>query len=203
MTLNTAVYLKTSLTPHAVHEFFNKHLLKAPDAQFVDEADTDWRTKEPTGIWSLDNEPGQGFAAWLMMSYRPGADLYTEDVYDEDGDDKWLVSRACSFKLSFDTGYGYRNGGEGCGDLHARFIASLYHWMIATDPDASLVWHNEFTGDYFDNLDGLDTLGDAGDDAREWVNNVVLPAIAATAELVNEFAEEFYEDLDEECDDVL
>jgi hypothetical protein len=179
MTLNTGIYIKTSVSPQDTHEFINKNLLKAPHAKYTDEAEISWSTKEPTGIWSLDNECGQGFPAWLMMSYRPGEELHTEDVYDDDQGDRWLVSKACTFSVNFDTAYGYRDGGLGCGDLHARYIAELYRWLISVDPNSSLVWHNEFTGDYFDNLDGLDTLGDAGDEAREWMVGTALPAVAA------------------------
>ena len=49
-------------------------------------------------------------------------------------------------------------------------------------PDGcALVWRNEFTGEDHVGLNGLYEFAGAGSNAREWLHDVVIPAIVASA----------------------
>lgn len=176
MTLNTSIFLTGPVDAHELQRFVNTVLLKAPDAETKDEPDTDWQTKEPTGTWSLDNLPGQGFDAWMMITYRPDGELATEDVWDDDDGYRWLAQKKCTVEISFDTPYGGRSrDGLDCTTLHSAYIVALFHW--AQERGITLEWQNEYTGDYFEGLNGLEDFGNAGDEAMDWFRNVVTPAI--------------------------
>lgn len=128
----------------------------------------------------LGNRPGQGLPAWLGITYREGAPLHEEDTFsepDEYIEEPYLLSKACDFKINFDTAYGYRDEFGGCSDLHTRYIIALNAWITAKG--GHLWWHNEFTGDYFDGVNGLDEFGQGGLEAREWFEGTVKPAVEA------------------------
>lgn len=181
MTLNTNIYILDPVDPQEVFNFCNKALLKASNPRFKHEPDT-W--EEDPEIMDLSNEGGQGFPAWLCTKYRKGGmPLYAEDHYDSwgDGEDPYLASPACFMALDFDTAYGYRDEYGGCSDLHGRYIVALYNWL--KEKSVRIKWMNEYTGDIYEGIDGLDTLFKGGDEANEWFRNTVIPAIEANFNL--------------------
>lgn len=126
---------------------------------------------------SISTVPGQGLPAWTDCFYMTdGSPLAAEDIYEGEGEDRYLDQRACHLSVSWDTGYSYSDGGIDCSTLHARAIVLLHSWL----PDGvKLRWVNEYSGDEYEGLDGLETLTAAGVEAGEWFRNVALPAIAA------------------------
>lgn len=160
MTLNTHIYLTGPVDAKEVFDFCNG-LLEAKNPVF-DNEESRWSK----GVWRYMNEPGQGLNAWLTVAYRPDGPLATEDIYDEE----WLAQKACTVEISFDTGYSYRDEFGGCSELHGRYIRALKQW--ADDHGATLAWQNEFTGDVFDGLDGLEDFGGEGEKAADWVKDI-------------------------------
>lgn len=169
MTLSTDIYLTGPVDPHEVFAFCNA-LMGAESPAFTDE--------EPgyglMGRRSIGNEPGQGFPAWLTVYYRPDGPLATEDVWDEDGDYRWLAQKACTVAINFDTSYFYNDEFGGCSDLHARYIAMLVLW--AEERGAALEWRNEYSGEYFEGTDGLKDFSRNGKEAGAWAAEA-LPAV--------------------------
>jgi len=179
MTLSTNIYILDPVDPHEVFNFINENLLKVENP----------RTKEGPSEWYDDkevihlvNEVGQGFDAWLMTQYRAGdKPLYAEDQYDDyssEGEepDLHLVTPACYMSIDFDTAYGYQSPVGGCADLHSLYIVALHDWLA--EKGVRIKWQNEFTGEYFDGLDGLEDFGHSGEDAREWFHSI-LPGVLA------------------------
>jgi hypothetical protein len=185
MTLSTDIYILDPVDPMEVFNFVNEHLLKVKDPEFEHELDTNWDREakdwlpNTEGIMTLSNKVGQGFDAWFMSKYREGGPLYTEDQYDDDEDyeEPYLLAPACFMKLDFDTAYGYKVPGiGGCADLHARYIIALHDWL--STKGVRIKWRNEFTGDIFNGLDGLEEFSKAGADARDWFKSI-LPGVLA------------------------
>lgn len=158
------------------------------------------------GVKRLANPGGIGADAWLITYY--GADgpipahacsesCYLDDIEDLVADGLPATSERCmdarsreegnpehsgwaSMVLSFDTAYGHKGpNGEGCADLHRKYIEVLH--VYAQRKGLQLKWQNEFTGEWFDGLDGLDAFGRANDDAQAWFHGTVVPAIARMA----------------------
>lgn len=161
MTLNTHIYLTGPVDAKEVFDFCNG-LLGAKNPAFTNE-----ESRWDAGIWRYMNQPGQGFNAWLTVAYRPDGPLAVEDVYDEE----WLAQKACAVSISFDTGYSYQDEFGNCSALHGRYIRALQLW--AEDHGATLAWQNEFTGEVFDGLDGLENFAGEGDEAAAWSRDVV------------------------------
>lgn len=137
---------------------------------------------------TIATECGQGLPAWIHLYYRAdGSPLRTVDEYeteepDEDGvSDTWFIGPACQVKINLDTAYSY-NGphGIGSGGLHARVIRLIFGQM--DNLGCTIKWHNEFTGEWFDGLNGLEELDDSGRAARSWFSDSVLPAITKMAQ---------------------
>src|SRR5262249_37828790 len=135
------------------------------------------------GDWTIWNEPGQGLCALLDISYRKTAPLrapgshwrYCEPEADEcDG----TCAPACWLEVSFDTRDSYHGPEGGWGDLHARLVAELGHWLDGKGIRWS--WMNEFTGEIHQGYEGLEELGAGGLKALEWYATKALPAIAAS-----------------------
>lgn len=130
---------------------------------------------------------GQGLAAWTWVKYRAdGAPLRAMDEYDteelgadEDGvADTWFIGPACQALINIDTAYSYKGrDNAGCGTLHARVITMVHDEVAKLG--CTIKWKNEFTGEWFDGLDGLDSLEDGGVAATNWFKSDVMPAIAA------------------------
>ena len=191
MTLDTRIYVHDPIDHKALFDRCNT-LIGAVNPVFTDEQDTTWRKGEsfvePGSPWTISNKPMQGFAAWLMVYYRPDGALRSPEraaEHDEDCDTDcngtgWAHRLACWAEVSIDTAYGYRgDNGEGCGDLHARIVGELGLWLDAQGIGWS--WMNEFTGE----VHGGDSryreligLASSGFEASAWFQTTVLPAIA-------------------------
>jgi hypothetical protein len=170
MTLSTDIYLTGTVDAKTVFDFCND-LLGATNPVF-DHEESSW----DKGRWQYMNQPGQGFNAWLSVYYKPDGPLSAEDVWDVDGEYRWLSEKACTVKINFDTAYGYRDEFGGCSELHGRYIVALNRW--AEGHGATLEWHNEFTGDYFKGLDGLSEFGGEGEKAADWVKDIMKKLVA-------------------------
>jgi hypothetical protein len=172
MTLSTDIYLTGPVDAKEVFDFCNS-LMGAKNPSFSNE-ESSWSE----GRWSYLNAPGQGYNAWMGVYYRPDGPLAAEDVWVEDTDVwtedgsvyRYLDQKACTVRINFDTGYGYRDEFGGCSELHGRYIVALHRW--AEDHGATLEWQNEFTGEYFKGLDGLSDFGGEGDKAADWVKEI-------------------------------
>ena len=160
---------------------------------------TDWSTGSGPGIKHLSNPGGIGADAWLITYY--GADgpvpphSCTDDCYLDDpehveaGESRCMDARSrdegdprysgwASMVISFDTAYGHRGpDGEGCAELHRKYIEVLHDHV--TRKGLQIKWQNEFTGEWFDGLAGLDELAKGGADAHDWFSRAVLPALNA------------------------
>lgn len=179
MTLSTDIYILDPVDPMEVFNFVNKYLLKVTNPEVDHKPDTKWdrETREwvdDPEIMDLSNRVGQGFDAWLLTKYRKGGPLYAEDVHDDD----YFVAPACYMKLDFDTAYGYRSEFGGCAQLHSRYIVALHDWLATKN--VRIKWRNEFTGEIFDGLDGLDSFGNDGEAARDWFKSI-LPGVLTLA----------------------
>lgn len=127
---------------------------------------------------------GQGLPAWTFVHYATDGPLLVESEEEwrewaEEGEtfDPPPCNEHC-IRIDWDTGYSYRGtNGEGCGDLHARYVATVGHWL--DEQGKRWWWKNEFTGEWHNGHEGLDSLGNAGDDARSWFVGTVRPAIEA------------------------
>jgi len=152
MTLSTHIRIVDPLSPETVFEFCQS-LLGDPTTM-------KWTHEEgySPGTMMYANKGGQGFAAWLSVTYHPDGPLPRDDG-DDEPDDRPL---AC-IDIDLDTTYGYQaKNGAGCGDLHAWLITQVVDWL--GDNRARTIkyfWQNEFTGEWFDNLYDLPQLGDA------------------------------------------
>ena len=156
MTLSTNVYLLSEANVHEVFHRCRRLLGCQPHHAFTDSQEREYQNGEsfakPGGYWTLENEPGQGLPAWLLVHYRPeGVPLRTPEAaaqHDEDcepGCDGAYHQTACWIDIDFDTSYGYHDEHGGCGELHARLVAQLGAWLDARGIRWS--WKNEFTGD--------------------------------------------------------
>lgn len=200
MTLDTRIYILDKVDPTETFTFC-RGLVGATDRhEWGATQDKTWKRGrsfvESANPWTMQNIPGQGLPAWLMMYYRPNAPLRTpeqaaehdsdcnvpgNDHYDAgeplcSGDHAW--SRACWLTISLDTAYGYSDErGYGCGDLHAEYVARLGQWLDAQG--VRWEWMNEFTGEIHSGYDQLADLGRGGADASAWFRSTVAPAIAA------------------------
>ena len=184
MTLSTEIYV---LEPVDVRELFAEcqRLLAAadeiPDRPQKSKEGGSWRGDGSARL--LENLVGQGLPAWLMVHYREDGPLVTAEQaaeHDEDCSEECTGKyhdQPCHLLIDIDTAYSYRSARGGCGDLHAWYIAELSKWLAARN--VPFRWQNEFTGDVYDGLAGLDTLASGGRAAGNWFANEVLPMIAA------------------------
>lgn len=193
MTLSTNIFILDPVDPVKVFDFVNTYLLKATNPRFEHEHitnyvkgdDGEWTQVPDPEVMSLSNDLGQGFDAWFMSRYRAeGKPLYAEDHYEDwacegEDPDMHLVYPACFMRLDFDTAYGYSVPGiGGCSDLHARYITALHDWL---EPQGIRIkWENEFTGEVFEGLDGLEEFASEGAKARDWFKGI-LPGIILSA----------------------
>lgn len=188
MTLDTTIYVKGAVDWRKLHAWVNAELLRAPDVRFRSSfvENQDYRSG------SLSNEPGQGLDAWYHQVWWDRKQTLSSDVedyvledYDSVEDFNMLVEEHLSTvalvgeyygRLSFDTSYGFNSYGLGASGLHASYIFRLVEEFFAP-LGVDVVWRNEFTGEHFVNVDGLETLVDVGESAEVWFNTVVLPAV--------------------------
>jgi hypothetical protein len=164
MTLNTRIWLHGPIHGRAAFNRALSAIMCAVDR--VDEiASAQIRESSPNplgGYSSIHTVIGQGLPGIVDCDYREdGSPLATEDVYSDDEDDvyedgtRWIDQRKCQAELSWDTAYGYQENGLSCSMLHAKALILLYESL---PDDVTLTWQNEYTGDIFDGLDGLDSL---------------------------------------------
>jgi hypothetical protein len=169
MTLNTKIYV---LDPGDYREVFTKcnQLIGSHEG-------VEW-TDSGSSIW---NHLGQGLCAALDVDYT-GIPEGGHADYCEPDDPEESHTRCFpySLRVSFDTTYSYEDEYGGCGDLHARLVATLGAWLDGKG--ARWLWENEFTGEIHEGYDRLGDLGDGGEAAAEWMASTVLPAIAARLE---------------------
>lgn len=167
MTLNTRIYV---LDPVDYREVFLKcnQLIGSHEG-------IKWTDKDGS-VW---NHLGQGLCALLDVDYtgipEGGHEKYCEP---DDPDESHRTCFARHLEVSFDTSYSYRDELGGCGDLHARLVAALGHWL--GERGVRWLWQNEFTGEIHEGYDQLGELGDGGAAAAEWMAGAVLPAITGS-----------------------
>lgn len=208
MTLSTDVYVLDQVDPHEVFaecqrllSLYDEHHRAPAQQTHEDRQDCTWRggqrTTEASSPWTISNEPCQNLPAWLFVHYRPGAPLRTAEQsaeHDEEictlpgcgwwtegeseaCDGKWHPP-ACWLSVDFDTAYGYKHNGMGCGDLHAVLVAELGKWLDARSVRWS--WKNEYTGEVHDSAEKLIELVSGGFEASAWFQTTALPAILAS-----------------------
>jgi len=203
VTLSTKIYVQGEIGALDVFNFLVHQLLEFDEARrdFTDvrttaEPDTDWRTKQPTGLWTMETVIGQGLPAWTMVHYRPGGEYRTEAgalahdteicnvpgaVYydaDEPVCDGSHHDPACRLMVDMDTAYGFHGpGGMGCSALHGVMIVRL--GTMLAERGVPWQWRNEYTGELHSGFDGLDGLLHVGDEANAWFEGIALPAIMA------------------------
>jgi|SRR5687767_1265711 len=171
MTLNTTVLIGKPCDEKEVF-MFCRELLNCPkDIPFTHDED------------SIRNPGGIGLDAWLWINYDKDPKAHECD-FECDEDCYYAESPRHSgysyVDVSFDTAYGFRGkDGESCSDLHAKLVYKLGEWLDSKD--LPWKWQNEYTGEWFDRYDGLETLGNYHDkNVKEWFDNVV-PMIMKSA----------------------
>lgn len=194
MTLSTYVAIGK---PYPVREIFDfaRTLIGTPDGTPVED---DGEPRD--GVKRISNPCGIGLPAWLIVSYGADGSMvhkcgkwcstelggeYNTTQKEIDDHARYIAENPmengwAATVVDFDTAYGYRgDGGESCSDLHARLVAALGQWL--DEHDLPWKWCNEYTGEWFDRYDQLDTFGNAhrATGADDWFRNLVMPAINA------------------------
>ena len=195
MTLDTRVYVTAPVDPHNLFHACQLALSLYDDQQ-REPGKQKWSDK-PASYYPgrlLSNEPMQDLPGWLMLHYRETGMYRTPEdsaehlhcnhpasgYFDRGAEicDEAEHDPACWVEISIDTAYGYRDRqGRGCGALHAELVDLIGAWL--DERQISWRWMNEFTGQVFNGRDGLHTLGQSGEEAREWFTNRALPVILA------------------------
>lgn len=87
----------------------------------------------------------------------------------------WVELYDTYYEVSYDTGYGYRDGGLNCTELHV----SAMLWLEELLPEGTVIveWMNEYTGEWNKTVDGSIGPGvveflRGGDNALEWFTEV-------------------------------
>lgn len=188
MTLSTYFVIgaveSPSATAEAVYQFCRTGLNTPDDVEPK-------REQDKCGYSEIWHPAGIGLSAWLLMKYRPGGPSMAEcPRYDHEDDEEYAQSVewhngqpmnngfGC-IQVNWDTAYSYRGPqGESCSELHAALIAALGVWCDKRG--IAWKWKNEFTGEWFDGMDGLQEFaGDYANGPSQWFNNVAMPAILA------------------------
>ena len=184
MTLNTRVYLTSSITPdalfaHAVAALTAADGHELPAREVLTErigkgAIPPWATRTPDpAYWAepvshIRSEMGQGLPGIVDVHFDPDGPLQpAPSTHEEDGQD----IPAHDLAVSFNTAYSYSRDGDGPADLHAAALRELRHRL----PDgAALAWRNEFTGAVHDGVAEQDLSGliREGLNAGEWFTEV-------------------------------
>lgn len=198
MTLDTHIFI---YDPVDQQEVFEKvcEFLDIPDTKKFKVS-----TGEPYGCvpsTEISNHPGQGFNAWVMTYANPDGIRYSEEykASEKKWHDEWHLNEdeypdGCDctedfadlehragphyMQISMDTAYGCRTDrGESCTELHARVIVELGQWL--EERGVSFAWENEYSGTIHQGIDeeGLVKFLGGGDDAMDWFNNTVMPAL--------------------------
>jgi hypothetical protein len=166
MTLNTNVWL---LDPHDPNKVWDDVMsIVAPDKTPI--------VKDEAGRWGENTDAcrtrqtqcGQGLDAWTSMTYKENI---TEQFPVEHYEDSIESRPAHYIHIDFDTSYGFKSEIGSCSELHASYIISLVKMGY------QLLWMNEYTGDIYYGITGIESLLSNGVEAMEWFNNLVVPAI--------------------------
>ncbi len=170
MTLDTRVYIQGRIDYREVFVKCNQLIGAHEGIKFED---------KPGNIW---NVPGQGLCALLDIYHGDGEPLREPGEHakycDGEADDCFTpCGTPCWVEVSFDTAYGYRDGEEGCGDLHARLVAELGQWLDSKG--IAWQWQNEFTSEIHSGYERLIDLCSGGFEASAWFRTTVAPAIGA------------------------
>jgi len=179
MTLSTNIRVVQKTDPAELHAWINKNLLKAPNAKFTEGGDPD--------AGSLNNDPGQGYSAWLSMRWDSNGIPTARETYPEDYDATSTYGldepKNAFLNINFDTAYGYHGDlGEGCTELHSRFVIDLAKEYF--EPRGlDFYWQDEYSGKWYHGLDtqGFNAFLGSGEGAMDWFNNTVVPVITAEA----------------------
>jgi hypothetical protein len=175
MTLDTQIYVRGQVSHLEVFAKCNQ-LIGADEGTLF----TDREGWPGEGSRTLMNEPGQGLPGWLILHYRADGPYRAEtEPHDEDCEPGCTSQHepACWLNVSLDTAYSYHGPDGGCGDLHARVVAELGHWLDERGIPWS--WKNEFTGEIHERYAGLTELGGGGAEASDWFRSIVAPVIAS------------------------
>jgi hypothetical protein len=185
MTLSTNVLLSEYHEPRPLLDWINENLLQI-DPSDIEESETNIRNRIMQGfsaIVDIDHKKGETFAG----SKYGDINDYKREYYESDEEFQAALDefkeveegyQASRMHIDFDTAYGYQGpNGEGCSELHASFIFKLREYL----PESTTIrWQNEFTGDWYVDLDGLETLVSGGLEAQNWFHNIAKPAIEAS-----------------------
>lgn len=172
MTLSTDIYLNTTHTPQEVFEVVNA-LLGIPETRKSGSRESVYSP----GTMSLSNDPGQGFPAWVSLSYKADGSLLSEgmeactdycDEGDEDDEPYHSHTPTHNIVVNLDTGYAYNENNMGCADLHASIIVGLLNTY-----GEDLHWKNEFNGDKNKNLEGIETFISNSNEMKSWFSDVI------------------------------
>lgn len=187
MTLNTSVYI---LDPIDVEELFawgNDNLIKPSSTPRVTRysiGDLPYSfDSTPITHAHVGNDLGQGFDAIFDIDHWEGA-LHDAAEEEEDEDmKKYFSNRPKHYaEVSFDTSYGFKEssahpGISGCDNLHALYVGLLHQHL--SEKGVRMAWKNEYSGEIFEGINGIDTLLKDGDDTQEWFHNIAKPTIEA------------------------
>jgi len=184
MTLATHVYVLDPIPPSEVLDKC-RELLGATARVPIQEREG----YEGDGSRILGHPIGQGLPALLSIQHRSGAPLRTVESIKAHG--RWCEpdcdgsdhdGHPCFLDVDFDTSYGYQDDHGGCGELHARLVAQLGQWLDAQG--IRWEWRNEYTGDVHGGdarYERLLDLCERSKQARDWFQNVVMPAVLRDA----------------------
>lgn len=110
----------------------------------------------------IQNSGDQGLAAWLQVEYHPDGPLRSYcDICDCEPDERCNPRPGPAVaEISFDTAGGYEtDNGAGCGALHAWLVTQVAAYLKEQDV-RRWAWQNEFTGEWFADLNEIHQLGD-------------------------------------------
>lgn len=201
MTLNTKILLDGPISGQAAFDLGLKALLLAAGRQ--DEFATVLVERTAAGQmpeWGIleshrarndkiETQVGQGLPGIVECEFlSDGSPLATEDIYEEedlgDGDvERYLTTRACGVRLSWDTGYAYRDRGLDCTKLHALALIDLHESL---PEGVTMRWVNEYSDEMHSGIEGIEGFLGHGDSAQQWFSNVVLPMIEAAGVVKDE-----------------
>lgn len=195
MTLTTGMIIMEPYSATAVWEVALKLLAEDFEGEPVwKHVAQGTRTEYASGYVAVARESkfstrvGQGLPAWLTLAHASDGPmrLVDPDCYEEYQAEGWTIP-PCDLhclRLDWDTAYAGRSPrGETCGDLHARYVATIGAWC--DERGLTWWWKLEESGEWFQGPAELHRLGDSGERARAWFSNVVGPALGMPSTFEN------------------
>jgi len=166
MTLSTDLVIIEPVNPRKVFDFALSLLSEGYPGEPTWEHVRKGEGKYPASTSHYSTTCGQGLAAWLFVHYADDGPLSLDDE---------VVPPHC-VRIDWDTAYGFRGqNGEGCGDLHARMVATVGHWL--DEQGLTWWWHDECEDGWHRGYEGLERLASSGAQAQAWFTSIVAPAI--------------------------